>query len=352
MNHAPRLDPLLQLLLARIREFVRTPEAVFWVYIFPIVMVVALGLAFRSKPVEAILVAIPDGPRAAALRDTLQADRRFQVTIDSADACRDRLRVGSSELVVIPKGRSDRGSLEYLYDPTRPGSVLARNAADAVLQRAAGRRDVLETSDAELSEPGSRYIDFLVPGLIGMGLMGGGMWGVGFAVVDLRIRHLLKRFLATPMRREDFLAAMMLSRLVFMLPEITVLLVFSWFAFDVVNHGSYLALGVIVLLGAFEFAGIGLLVASRAQTLEAVSGLMNLVMIPLWIGSGIFFSPDRFPEFVQPLIHALPLTPLISALRHVMLEGVGLHELTRELLMVTGWGVLTFAVALRIFRWE
>ena len=352
MKRSFLIHPLVQLLRARLLEFIRQPEAVFWVYVFPLIMVVALGLAFRSEPVESVSVDIQAGPAAEAIRETLEGDSRFRVEIHSPEETRRRLRVGKTALIVIANENEDHPTYRYLFDPTRPGSVLARNTTDDALQRAAGREDVVPTTDAEVSEPGSRYIDFLVPGLIGMGLMGGGMWGVGFSIVDMRIRQLLKRFLGTPMKKRHFLTAMMLSRLMFTIPEIVVVLVFSWLFFGVTNQGSYWLVALLVVLGGFEFAGIGLLVASRAKTLEAVSGLMNLVMVPMWIGSGIFFSPDRFPQIVQPFIDLLPLTPLISALRQVILEGVGLGEIAMELILVAGWGVTTFLVALRIFRWD
>ncbi len=344
--------PLTQLFLARFREFIRQPEAVFWAYVFPLVMVIALGLAFRSEPVEAVAVAVQEGPLAEETAQRLGSDERFDVSVHSLDECRQRLRVGHSELVVIAESPTGMPRYTYLYDPTRPGSVLARNTADDALQRAAGRRDVARTSDEQVSEPGSRYIDFLVPGLLGMGLMGGGVWGVGFAIVDMRIRRLLKRFMGTPMKKSHFVASIMLSRMVFMVPEIVVLLVFSRLLFGVTNHGSYWLVGLLVVLGAFEFAGIGLLIASRAKTLEAMSGLMNLALVPMWIGSGIFFSADRFPDVVQPLITVLPLTPLIAALRNVMQEGAGMTGILPELGLVCAWGIVTFVVSLRLFRWE
>ncbi|MCA9027636.1 MAG: ABC transporter permease [Planctomycetaceae bacterium] len=351
MSRSLKMHPFYQLMKVRVLEFIRQPEAIFWVYVFPLIMVVALGLAFRSEPVESMAVDIQEGPAAETIKESLETDPRFRVQISNEQEARRRLRVGKAELIVVA-GESAESKYRYLYDPTRPGSLLARNATDDVLQRAAGREDVIATSDTEVRDPGSRYIDFLIPGLIGMGLMGGGMWGVGFAIVDMRIRQLLKRFLGTPMKKNHFLAAMMCSRLLFTIPEIVVLLVFSRLIFGVQNQGCYGIVGLLVILGGFEFAGIGLLVASRAKTLEAVSGLMNLVMVPMWIGSGIFFSPDRFPDFVQPFIKLLPLTPLISALRRVMLEGVGLSALGTESSIILGWGLVTFLIALRTFRWD
>src|SRR5262249_34802330 len=161
----------------------------------------------------------------------------------------------------------------------------ARTAVDDALQRAAGRADPRPIQESTVREPGGRYIDFLVPGLLGMGIMGGGLWGVGFVTVDMRLRKVLKRFLATPMSKRDFLTAIILSRMVFLIPEVIVLLAFSYVVFGVRNFGTWPELLGLILLGSLSFSGIGLLVASRAKTIEAVSGLMNLVMLPMWIFS-------------------------------------------------------------------
>lgn len=344
-----RQNPLVQMIIARVKEFWREPAAIFWVYAFPLLMMVALGLAFRDRPVESVSVDVERGEQAEAVAGALREDSRFRVAVSDAGDGRRRLRVGASDLLISPG--ADDGYV-YQYDPTRAESVLARRLADDVLQRAAGRADPVSTADREVTEPGGRYIDFLVPGLLGMGLMGGGLWGVGFAIVDLRIRKLLKRFLATPMKRSQLLMSIMASRLLFTIPEVLTLLVFARWVFGVRNFGSDWLLVGIIVLGAAEFAGIGLLVASRAQTLETVSGLMNLVMLPLWIASGIFFSVERFPDSLQPAIALLPLTPLISALRAVMLEGVGVEALTGELAIMAVWGAATFLLALRWFRWH
>jgi ABC-type multidrug transport system permease subunit len=350
-----RYHPLWQLVLARLREFYREPEAIFWVYGFPVLIVVALGIAFRNKPVERNTVDIQDGAADAtveSVRAALTGDKRYVYVVHTNDeaTCRLRLRTGKTDLVVVP-APSGRG-YEYVFDPTRPEGALARSRVDDTLQRAADRKEPLPTADREITEPGGRYIDFLIPGLLGMSLMGGGLWGVGFAIVDMRIRKVLKRLLATPMRKADFLGALLISRLLFLVPEVLVLLLFAWAAFGVVIRGSLLALAVIILLGSLAFCGIGLLVASRARTLEAVSGLMNLVMLPMWILSGIFFTSERFPEVAQPFIQALPLTPLINALRNVSLEGATLASQWQPLAILAAWGAGSFLLALRWFRWN
>jgi len=171
-------------------------------------------------------------------------------------------------------------------------------------------------------------------------------------LADMRIRKLLKRFLATPMRRRDFLISVMLSRMIFTVPEVLVLLLFGWLAFSVKNHGSLFSLVFLIVYGAASFSGLGLLVASRAKTIETVSGLMNLVMLPMWLLSGVFFSAERFPDVMQPFIKILPLTALNDALRAVMLEGKSLADLGWELGVLGVWGLVSFAVALKIFRWQ
>jgi ABC-type multidrug transport system permease subunit len=352
---APRhYSPLGQLVLARLREFYRQPEAVFWVYGFPILTVVALGMAFRNKPVERITVDIQrntgNTERVESVREALKKDEKYVVSVNDEETCRVRLRTGKTDLVIVPLG-SGQGCA-YEFDPTRPEGVLARGKVDDTLQRAEGRKDVMPFTDRELVEPGGRYIDFLIPGLLGMSVMGGGLWGVGFAIVDMRLRKVLKRFLATPMRKTDFLAAMLASRMVFLVPEVFVLLLFARVAFGVVIQGSLLVMAFVILLGALAFAGIGLLVASRAKTLEAVSGLMNLVMLPMWVLSGIFFSAERFPDAAQPFIQALPLTQLNNALRSVSLEGATLASQWQALAILTAWGVVSFGLALKWFRWN
>jgi ABC-2 type transport system permease protein len=344
---------LVQLTLARLREFYREWEAVFWVYGFPILMTAALGIAFRENPEPQYRVDVT-GPESAAVVETLEAEKtpkgepRYLVQEREADVARNRLRTGKTDLVVTASSRQ----YEYEFVPTRPESKLARDEVNNLLQLAAGRTDPVANESKEMKERGGRYIDFLVPGLLGMGLMGGGLWGLGFVTVDMRIRKLLKRLVATPMRKVDFLASLMISRLLFMVPEVLVLLLFAWGVFRVTIAGSLAAVVFLILLGAFSFAGLGLLIACRVKTMEAVSGLMNLVMLPMWVLSGIFFSSERFPEFLQPFIRVLPLTALINALRAVMLEGAPLLSQWGEVLTLALWGGISFLLALRFFRWS
>ena len=341
----------LHLLGARMLELRREPEVGFWVFVFPLLLATGLGIAFRNKPADASSVAIVSGAgaqQAEALLQTSPRHESFKIDVQDGDAARKGFRLGKYDLVIEP---DDGGGLRYRYDPARPESVLAHAEVDDALQAAAGRKDVVSTSVVTSSEPGSRYIDFLIPGLLGMNLMNSGMWGIGFALVDMRQRKLLKRFVGTPMRRSDFLLALMSSRLVLMIIEIGLLLTLGVLVFHMKVLGSVFAILLLGGAGALCFGGIGLVTASRAQKIESVSGLMNLVMMPMWIFSGVFFSYERFPAVLQPLIKALPLTALNDALRASILEGTPLLHQWPRLLVMLLWGGISFVLALKWFRW-
>lgn len=337
--------PLVQLTLMRFREFVREPEALFWVFIFPILLAAGLGIAFRSRP--------PDVLRIAAVTPELARSLRQEKLLDveqlSVPAAEEALRTGKVALLAVP---GPAGTVVYRYDDTNPEGRTARMLADHAVQRAAGRVDPVASSDLFLREPGSRYIDFLIPGLLGMNLMGSAIWGIGFAIVDARRKKLMKRLIATPMPRYYYLLSFVLSRLLLLVVEVGVLLGFGVLVFQVPARGSLLSLAVLCILGSLAFSAIGLLIASRARTIEAASGLMNLVMMPMWIVSGVFFSAQRFPDALQPAIKALPLTAAIDALRANMLQGASFTQLSPQLAVLTAWLILCFTVALKLFRWR
>lgn len=338
---------IYQLAKVRFLEFVREPEALFWVFIFPILLTAGLGIAFRSRPPERAVVGIlaTDGDPVI---EALRADQRIELEVLDDSAAASSLRTGRIALLVVP---SDTGMV-YRLDDTRADARNARQIVDGVLQRAAGRTDPVTTHEEYVRERGSRYIDFLLPGLIGMNLMGTGIWGIGFAIVDQRRRKLLKRLIATPMSRADYLMAFLLSRLGWLVLEVGVLVAFGVLVFGVPLRGSLLELVFICMLGGFTFGGLGLLVASRARTIEAASGLMNLIMMPMWVFSGIFFSASNFPDAMQPFVQALPLTAIVDALRANMLEGAGLATIGPEFAIIAAWLIGSFLVALRIFRWQ
>jgi ABC-2 type transport system permease protein len=345
----PPRHPLIELTLSRFREFLREPEAVFWVFAFPVLLSCALGLAFRDQGTPDVLVGVlrdqagPSAPIVSTL-ESVKGVRVRTVTRRDADVA---LRNGAIHLLVVPGT-----PLTYELDPSRPESRVGRFVVDEALQASAGRTTAVPVADRLVTMPGSRYIDWVVPGLLGMNIMGTGMWSVAFSVVNARVRKLLKRLVATPMRRRDYLLSHMAARLIFLVLEVGLLLGFSVLVFGVPVHGSWLLLAWLCLLGAVAFSGLGLLVASRAQTVEGVSGLMNLVMVPMWVFSGVFFASENFPGAMQPFIAALPLTALNQALRGVMIDGSGPTALWTPMAILTGWTLVSFTAALRLFRWR
>ncbi|HET9635134.1 MAG TPA: ABC transporter permease [Gemmatimonadaceae bacterium] len=341
---------LVQLTLVRFREFIREPEAVFWTFIFPILLAAGLGIAFRQRGPDKLAVGVVTAPNSPTFLQSLAKDSTLVVDSFADSAGAKALRTGKIALLVVPTSRAD--SVGYIYDKSRGDAANARVIVDRAIQVGAGQVNPVRSTDTFVTEPGSRYIDFLIPGLLGMNLMGSSIWGLGFAIVTARSKKLLKRLMATPMSRAQYLASFLLSRLFFLILEVVTLLGFGHWAFGVPLRGSLATLLLICLLGALSFGGLGLLSASRAKTTEAVSGIMNFIMLPMWIFSGVFFSAANFPKVVQPFIRALPLTAVNDALRLNMLEGATLPAITPQLTVIIVWGVVTFFAALKLFRWR
>jgi len=340
-------SPLRELVLTRIRAFLREPEALFWTFVFPILMAVGLGVAFREQAPEPAAVGVERGTVAERWLPALRASRELKVTVLDDSAAARALRKG--DVAVLLTGR-DR--LVYRFDPARAESRVARLLADQAVQGAAGGVRPVATADDGERRPGARYIDWVIPGLIGLNLMSTGMWGIGFGLVQARNKKQLKRLVSTPMRKRDYLLAMILARLVFILLEVPPIVLFAWLAFGVEIRGSLLAFTGVALLSAMTFSGLGLLCASRARTIEGVSGILNVVMLPMFVLSGVFFSASRYPDVIQPFINALPLTAVNNALRAVYNDALPVSAYWPALAIITAWMVLSFVAALKLFRWQ
>lgn len=339
--------PLYLLTMGRLRQSFREPSTVFWSFGFPILLSIALGIAFRSRPPEPVQVVVEDGPGAAALQQVLEKTPDVVSRLLPPEEAQRSLHTGKASIAV--RAGPPRA---YELDPQQPESRLARAIVDDALQRAEGRKDPTATVEEHVSDQGGRYIDFLVPGLIGTNVMSAGMWGLAYVVVETRTRKLLKRMVSTPMRRSHFLLSFVLARMLFLAVELPVLLVFAWLAFGVVVRGSLALFVSLIVLGALAFAGVSLLISSRARNTETVTGLINVVQMPMFLLSGVFFSYSRFPDFLQPAIKLLPLTALLDSTRAVMNEGAGLAEVAPQALLLAVTAVVTYLVGLKVFRWN
>jgi ABC-type multidrug transport system permease subunit len=348
-----RLAAIGQLSLMRLRLFYREPGAVFWTFGFPLVLSLVLGVAFRNRPPEPVVVAV-ETENATALSRSARAYAILEAATDvdakrmSGPEAEAALRMGKVSLVIVPT----TDGYAYRFDPTRPESRLARAVADDLLQRGEGRMDSFAPQTRVVTEPGARYIDFLVPGVIGLGLMSTGLWGIGFSLSEMRTKKLLKRLMATPKRRSDFLLAFLVVRSLTLLFELPPLLVLARFVFDVRLQGSIVSLAAIALVGGLTFAVMGLLIGSRAENAQVVSGLINVVSFPMYLCSGVFFSSSRFPDPIQPVVRALPLTALNDALRSVMIDGASVASVADKVGVCALWGLGCFVLALHLFKWR
>lgn len=326
------------------REFWRSPEALFWTYGFPLLMTVVLGFAFQPKDPEPVPVAVVAAEGSEPLRALLATSPRLAVqSLDekAADEALARGRVGA--LV--------RGTVQdpvVRADPTRPDADLARLLVDRALAR--GNEPDRARFEPE-DRPGSRYVDFLVPGLVGLNLLGAGMWGVGFQLVQFRTQNLLRRLFVTPMTRGEFLLGFLVSRLLLALPESLVIVLFGTLLWGVPFRGSIVGAAILLVCGALAFSGLGVLVASRAKTIEGVAGLMNVCILPMWLLGGAFFGNERMTGVLRWLADAMPLSWCTSALRDLMLGSAGLADVALPVALLAGFAVGTFAIALRVFRW-
>src|SRR5438105_2095467 len=299
-------SPLFLLTMARVRSFLREPGAVFWTFGFPLLITVALGMAFREQGPPRSVIALCEGPRAAELKAALASEPSVAVELMPVDRAAARLRA-ARVLLIVDGGADASAPIVYRFDPSRPDATAARRAVDDCLQRHAGRKPVWPTRDETAVVRGARYVDWMVPGLLGMQLLNGAMWGAAFNIVNARQRKLLKRLAATPMRRGYYLLSYRVSGLLFVPLQFFVLFGFARLAFGVVIQGSVLAALALALLGSWSFAGLGLLCAARAQNSETANGLINLVTLPMLVLSGVFFSASKFPHAIQPVIRLLPL---------------------------------------------
>lgn len=339
------MNPLGQLVLARIKEFFREPGAVFWTFGFPLLVAVVLGLAFRHGGTPKLPVVVLEGQFQEERVSLLAGDGRFVVSGATAAEADALFRRGAAVLAV-----GGGTPVSYLYDPQHDQAGRARQLVDEVLQSAAGRVNPLGTVDETVSATGARYIDFLIPGLLGFNIMSSSLWGMAWPIVQTRRRKLLKRLAATPMYRSHYLLAFILARLLFVLAEVVTLVLFARLVFNVQVQGSFVILCLFSTLAAMSFAGLGLLAASRTESAETTSGIVNLIVFPMMLLSGVFFSYAHYPDWLQPVISALPLTLFNDGLRGIF-NGVSPLDLLWPTIILIVYGLLSFLAALRLFRW-
>lgn len=333
--------------LTTFREFWRSKDAVFWTYGFPILMALVLGFAFQPKPLPPVPIAVV---AAGADADQLAAlARQPRLSLRSLDAAAADAALARGVVDVVL--RFEQGQPLLRAHPMRSEAELATLLVERTLRDAAQGQGPPIAQEIE-QRPGARYIDFLIPGLIGLNLLGAGMWGVGFNLVLLRTQHLLRRLSVAPMRKREFLLGYLLGRFVLVVPEAAAIVLFGVLLWDVPLRGSLLSLAALVVVGGFAFASLGFLLAARAKTIEGIGGLMNLFQLPMWLLGGVYFDVDRLDGIVRRVAEVMPLTHLNRALRDVMLAPNGIVEVAAPLLGLGAFAAVCFLIGLKLFRWQ
>jgi ABC-2 type transport system permease protein len=380
MNSWLRLKQLWQLIVALFREIIREPGVLFWGILFPILMSLGLGLAFTKKADVVRKVAIINssevrlsetGPTVVSdflqkrcekntqedkeswqwryiIKDDKLGNSIFLFYSMSWKEAMQLLKRGTINVILLEAN----GALEYHFDPMNPDAQLTY----LKLENTIGKGDALPLNNNSEIKPltvtGTRYIDFLVPGLITMGVMMSCMWGISYGIIEKRSKKLLRRLVATPMKKSHFLIALIAVRIAMNFIESTALFLFSLFAFKITIQGDISALILMFLAGNIAFAGIAVLVSSHTSNTEVGNGLINFVVFPMMVLSGIFFSYQNFPEWSLPVIRNLPLTMLTDGMRSIFNEGAGYHEVAMPILILISIGVLFFTAGLKIFKWH
>jgi ABC-2 type transport system permease protein len=380
MNRWHRLNQLRQLTMAQVRELIREPGVLFWGILFPILMSLGLGIAFTKKAdiIRKVAVILPD-------RETVASDSSSNLihfleinceTLNPDDkegyswklTLKDN-KLGNSiflfyemdwknAMMMLKRGTvnvvlaENEGQVVYHFDPMNSDAQLSYLKLNGII---GGGQIVASEGNANiqpLTVKGTRYIDFLVPGLITMGVMMSCMWGISYGIIEKRSKKLLRRLVATPMRKSHFLVALITVRIIMNFIESAVLFLFALIVFKIVIQGSIAALLIMFLAGNIAFAGIAVFVSSHTSNTEVGNGLINFVVFPMMVLSGIFFSYHNFPDWSIPVIQKLPLTMMTDGIRSIFNEGAGFHEVTLPVLILVATGVVFFTAGLKIFKWH
>lgn len=355
---------LQQLISAHFKEFFREPGVLFWTIAFPILMAWGLGIAFTQKGDQVSHIAMIKGSEQNAtvegfLDRAKVEDSTFIVKLGNeklgytnyhlhpVDMDRAIQMIKRGEASMIIDGSGDK--MAYRFDPQNSEAQLAylQVAADMEGKDISGHSETIEP----LKETGTRYVDFLVPGLLAMGIMMSAMWGISYNLIDKRNKKLLRRMVATPMHKSNFLMSHLISRVLLSVFESLLLLAFTWMYFRIQIQGSLLAFVLIFLAGNMAFVGLAIFASSRTSNTQVGNGLINLVVMPMMVLSGIFFSYHNFPEWFIPIIKVLPLTMLADGIRGIFIEGAGVQQVLIPTLILGGMGVVFFSAGMKMYKW-
>lgn len=358
----------LELIIVQFKEFFREPGILFWSFLFPILMALGLGFAFSEKPIKYKTVAYVEantsdvhefkgymdknGVKRSA-QNTYEFDfgsektgfTKYKVCVVSWEQAVKMLKQGKVDLIMDEK----EGKIQYNYDPLNSEAQLTYLQLTGFFS--GNQIKTQEVQIKPLTQKGTRYIDFLIPGLLAMNLMMSTMWGISYNLIEKRSRKLLRRLIATPMKQSDFLIAQLIARFALSFIEAVILFTFAKLFFQIPVEGSLFTAIVIFTAGMICFTGLAILSSCRVSNTNVGNGIVNLVVMPMMIMSGIFFSYHGFPDFMIPIIQKLPLTMIADSIRGVFIEGSTLQELLSPILILTSSGIIFLAIGLKLFKW-
>jgi ABC-2 type transport system permease protein len=353
-------NSLFQLVALQFKNFFREPAIIFWAVIFPILMAWVLGIAFTNKGEAKKTVAVVGNITERHLA-WLKPDSGNTVSKQFGEDIKNPTRVKfvfidePAALLLMKRGEINlflqqiADTITYRYDPQNPDAVNTYLMIEREINR--NGEPIVRSSIMPITTKGNRYIDFLIPGLIAMGIMNSCLWGISWNLIEFRMKKLLRRMVATPMRKQDFLLSNLITRTLIGAFETSMLLLFAFLYFRISLEGSILALMLIYFAGILAFAGIAIMVSARTANSQIGNGLINAVTLPMMILSGIFFSYHNFPDWCIPFIKYLPLTLLADSIRSIFIEGAGLKDIMMPFLVLTLTGVVTFFAGLKIYKW-
>ncbi|MDR0231002.1 MAG: ABC transporter permease [Dysgonamonadaceae bacterium] len=360
---------LYQLTLTQILETIREPEVLFWGIIFPVLISIGLGLAFTQDSEAKFRIVIVENSPARldsllsvyALTETEKQGEVhiWKITDDALGNTEFRFLRNdwNTGIVSLKRGEADLlisdslGAIHYHFDPHNSQSQLAYLKLSTLLESPVPLQQNSSTGVEPLKLKGVRYIDFLVPGLIAFGIMGSMMWGVSYTLIERRSQKLLRRMVATPMKKTNFIFAMMFVRILMNFIEAVIIFFAAALLFGIEIQGNIGALIFLFLAGNIAFTGIAVLVSCRTSKTEVGTGWINAVQMPMMILSGIFFSYHNFPSWSIPFIKLLPLTALTDGMRSIFNEGAGWMEILSPSIALSAFGFICFAIGMKLFKW-
>lgn len=358
--------------LAHFKQFTRDKGALFFTFIFPIMLILIFGWVFHDPGAQTFKVGFVDqgSPQSASLitqgLDSITLDKNekvFEIRKGTVDELLQSLRDGDlAAVIVIPESmdtsirQGQRTDVQVYYDPSRTSSQqilipILNQVINGIDRQLQGSSQLIGMEERSIQSRDLRYMDYLLPGILAMSLMFTGVYA-GLPIIQQRQAHIIKRLGATPLRRSMLVFGDLTFRMILVLLTAALIVLVGRLAFDVKMVGNWLSFCGLVILGTLVFTSLGYLMAAFVKTEEAFIPIINIITMPMMFLSGTFFEVTNMPSFIEPVVRIMPLTYLGDGFRQIMVAGTPLHSMTTDIAILVGWAVVCLAVTIRFFRWD